>query len=708
MAKREKADKKVQDDVITGVAPLGPIDMMSGDSIEAQPDETAAKKSGWQPKGEELKIWNQWRRRKEALLQSRNNVYGLNIDAEMRRWDKMYFRRQADIPASELDANQRPLAINNAYGKIQTALGILIDSDPTFILEEDNPKYSANREFLRSLGEKSFRNTNSLGQFKLSVFNAAKRGWFIGRTYNRRLYNDARFLKSIDKNGKKKYETKTVCKVDDIAYMNLNNYNAWLDEQTKPEDFFSTRDWMWREVMYIDDIKRMFPVDEFPNMKFVKAGGNTQESLQGTFTRNAVSNKTGVSPQASKRGMTEMFFYENQYSDTFIVEVNNVMIVAEPLPQNNKRLSCVYGPWHLRGDDTIYGLGVIEEMEQSEEMVDRINNMDMRQLLLTISPSGFFTGAEDMEDENVRTSPGVFRRTLDPDKVKWLQIPQGNQTGLQKVQWLETKQNEKTGITPTIEGMDQPGQQTAFEVGVQREAGLKRLRLPLKSLQYALSMEFQNRISLIQQTYSNFEVEHLQSQQEIHDYLDEVNQDKDFYHIENEGKVGKEKFYALRYKMASLNVEKTDDGKFIESESTGFFQVKPEYLAFTGFISVKSDSLLSSSEALEQANTLRMTNMLIPLLAGQMQTNAKIAKQLLISFNKDQRDWLPQEWIDFLGGKQPAAPAAGPADALAKGQPTGSDTVPAATPPVQTSAPTAIPASQINNAPEPTQNAFTT
>lgn len=703
MAKKESSGKKVQDDKITGEIPLGPIDMMAGDEIEAQPDEIAAKRSGWSPKGAELKLWTQWRRRKNALLQSRFNVYGLNIDAEMRRWDSMYFRRQADIPASELDANQRPLAINNAYGKIQTALGILIDAEPSFILEEDNPKYSANREFLRSLAEKSFRNTNSLGQFKLSVFNSAKRGWFVGRTFNRRLYNDARFLKAVSPTGKKQYETKTVCKVDDIAYMNLNNYNAWLDEQTKPEDFLSTRDWMWREVQYIDDIRRMFPEDEFPNMKYVRAGGNTQEAIQQVYNYNAISNKTGVSSQAAKRGMTEMFFYENQYADQFIVEVNNVMVVCEPLPQNNKRLSCVYGSWHLRGDDTIYGLGVIEEMEQSEEMVDRVNNMDMRQLLLTISPSGFFTGAEDMEDENVRTSPGVFRRTLDPDKVKWLQIPQGNMTGLERVKWLEEKQDEKTGITDTIEGMDAPGTQTAFEVGVMREAGLKRLRLPLKALQYALTQEFQNRISLIQQTYSNFEVEHLESQDEINDYLNEVKADPDFYFIENENEAGKEKFYALKYRMASLNVEKTDDGKFIESENTNFFRIKPEYLEFEGFISVKSDSLLSSSEALDQANTLRMTNMLIPLLSGQMQTNAKIAKQLLISFNKDQKDWLPQDWIDFLAGKAPKTPPQTPATAA--GLPgTGAE---AALPPKpQTSAPTAIPPNQVNNPPEPAQGVF--
>lgn len=702
MARKKDAPqpKVVDDEIQVDLPPSGPIEQMADDSLLPLPEDDSPKRGGWVPTGTEMKNWNQWRRRKAALLQSRYNVYGLNIDAEMRRLDRKYFRRQADIPASELDANQRPLAINGAFGKVQTALGILIDADPIYIMEEDNPKYSATREFLKALAEKSIRNTNSMGQFKLSVYNCAKRGWFIGRTFNRRIYNNARFLKEVDKSGKAKYETKTVTKMDDIAYMNLNNYNAWLDEQTKPEDFLSTRDWMWREVWFIDDLKRTFPEAEFPNMKYVKAGGDTRESIQGNLTQNA-SNRTGISPQASKKGMTEVFFYENQMADRFIIEANNVMIVCEPLPQNNKRLSCVYGHWHLRGDDTPYGIGIVEEMENDEELVDRITNMDMRQLLLTISPMGFFSGTEDFEDENIRISPGVMRRTLNPKDVTWLQVPQGNNTGQNMIEWLEQKQDAKTGITPTIEGAqpDSSGNQTAFQVGVAREAGLQRLKLPLKSLQYALQQEFYNRISLIQQTYSDFQIEHLSDQEDINNYLDEVKADKEFYFIENEGQAGKEKFYALRYRMASLNVERSNDGTFTESDNTKFFPIKPEYLDFQGFVTVDESSLLTNSEALQQANTLRMVNMFIPLLGGNPQINAKMAKQLLIAFDQDPKDWLPQQWLDILSGKPlpPPAPPASPAAAAVAAQ-NGNQPAPAPAP--QTSAPTAIPPAQVNGAPD--------
>lgn len=615
---------------------------------------------GYNPQGDEKKVFEQFLERKSQLLSSRKNVYGRDIDSEMRRMDEMYFRRQADIPASELDANQKPLAINNAYGKIQTALSILVDRNPKYILEEDHPKYSANRALLKALGEKSFRRTNSLGQFKLSVFNQAKRGWFIGRTFNRQLLHDARFLSSVDSKGRKAYELKQVTKLDDIAYVNLNNFNAWLDEQTKPDDFFSTRDWMWREVWHIDDVRRAFPESEFPNMKFVKPGGDTRETIESVHTQAGSQEQAGQTPQAQKPNLVELYFYEHQYDDWFIVEIGGVMVVWEPLPQNNKRLSCCYGYWHLRGDDTPYGIGIVEEMENDEQLVDRILNMDMRQLLLTISPGGFYAGTEDLEDENLKITPGVLRRSLDPKNVNWLQIPQGNTGGLERISWLEQKQEDKTGISKIIEGGDpNTDTGTAFETGVRREAGLKRLRLPLKSLQYAMDWEFNNRISLIQQTYSDFQVEHLTDPELIQNYLTEINADRAFFFIENEGEAGNEKFYATRPRSEMLTLEQTESGEYVESEQSNFFHIKPEMLAFTGIATVDISSLIVNSEELEKADTLRMVNLLGPMLQGPKETNAKLAKQLLQAYNKDIQKWLPDDWVEFLSGKKEESTAQG-------------------------------------------------
>jgi len=611
-----------------------------------KPKEEERVKVGYNPQGDEAKVWQEFRDRKKELQDSRKNVSGIDIDAKMRDWDKNYFNRDADIPPSELDPDQKPIAINNAYGKIQTGLSILIDRNPKIVLNEFLQKYSANRELIRSLAESSWKNTNSLNQFKLSVFNAAKRGYFVGRTLHRHIKHDGTFLTGIDKDGKKTYDTKEVTKMDDIGYINLDNHNVWIDEEAKPEDMYSIRDWMWREVWHIDKVKEVFPKEKFPNVEYVKEGGNTEKQYEATSGNASKSSIT-------KKGLVELYFYEHQYEDRFIVEINNVMVVFEELPQDHKRISLVTGYWNLRSAEDIYGIGVVEEMERDETLIDRILNMTMRQLLLTIAPMGFYSGPEDPENENLKIKPGVIKRVMDAKAINWMQIPPGNQTGLDTIEWLEKKEDSHTGITPTLEGDVNLGKggDTAFELGVSRESGLKRLRLPLKSFQAALEWEFKNRIDLIRQVYSDYQVQHLANEEDIVNYLDEVGADPDFYFIQNEGNPEKEKFFVKKFREARLNLEQNEKGEFIESEQKLFFKIKPESLPWEGDVTVDPGSILVQSEELEKADTLRMTNLLLPMFEAPIEIALKPAKQLLLSFNKDPKKWLPQDWIDQMEGK---------------------------------------------------------
>lgn len=606
--------------------------------------ERVVKKTGYHPKGDEKIVFEKFTNRKAALLDSRRSVDGVDIDQQMRKWDTDYFNRKADIPASELDADYKPIAINNAFGKVQSALGILIDRNPEITLEEKSRQYSANRELMKSLAMTSWQKTNSIGQLKLFVFNMAKRGWAVGRTYYRHLKHDARFLEKIEADGKRVYTQQEIVKVNDVAFVNLNNHNVWLDEQTVPEDFYSTRDWMWREVMHIDDLLELFPESEYPNIKLVKAGGNTEEVIE-----RGGSSTEGNEAKAQKEGMTEVFFYENWVDDWFIVEINGVMVVWEPLPQNHKRLSCTYGYWYLRNAESIYGIGIVEAMEKEESIIDRILNLDLRQLIMTISPPGFYTGSQDYEDEDLKYMAGVLRRVLDPENIKFLEVPQGNQRGLEKIEWLENKEDSRTGITKTLEGEIQEKGTTAFETGVNRESGLKRLKLPLKSIQYALEWEFMNRIDLIKQVYSDFDVNQVADPEDIQNYLDEVNADPAYYFIDNEGVPGKEVFYKKEYREVHLNLEQDDSGNFMPAENRSFFNIKPEMLSFEGDVIVDAQSILVTSEEVEKANTLQVANMLFPLIAeGQPELIGRPVVQLLQAFNRDPKKWLPDSWLEAL------------------------------------------------------------
>jgi len=602
------------------------------------------------PADTEKKVWDEYQARKSELKNSRKNVNGLDIDEQMRSWDRDYFERTAKIPASELDTDQSPIAVNNAFSQVQTALSILVGRNPDFVLDERMEKYSGNNQLIRALLKKSWQRTDSMYQFILSVHNMAKRGWFVGRTFHRDIKTQGQFRVGVDKDGKDIWEEREVRKLDDVVYQNLDNHNVWIDEESRPYDYWSTRDWMWREVWHIDKVRRVFPEAEFPNMKFVTEGGVTAETPDGTAQTDSVS-ATSTQQRELKEGATELYFYENQYDDRLIVDIHGVMVVWEPLPQHHKRLSLVTGFWNIRNAETIYGIGLIEMMEKDETLIDRINNMDLRQLLLSINPPGFYNGGEDFENENLKLKAGVLRRVNgDPKNIQFVTIPKPDNTGIDRVERLENKEEQRSGITKQLGGdISQIKGETAFALGISREAGLKKLRLPLKSLQYAFSWEARNRIDVIRQVYSDFDVEHLVDEKVIQQYLEEVKADPKFFFIKNEGSGGaKEEFFANRFPEEQLELEEDDKGKFIESEEKKFFKIRPEMLAWEGDIWIDIDSILVHSEELEKLDTIRMTKTIAELIQLPPEIAKMFIKQVLLAFNKDPKQWMPENFIESM------------------------------------------------------------
>ena len=117
-----------------------------------------------------------------------------------------------------------------------------------------------------------------------------------------------------------------------------------------------------------------------------------------------------------------------------------------------------------------------------------------------------------------------------------------------------------------------------------------------------------------------------------------------------------------------MQVDQDDEGNFIESDEKKFFKIKPEMLHFEGDVVVDSSSILVQSEELEKADTLRMVNILVPLL---QQSDPKVVgrsvKQLLVAFNKDPKQWLPDEWLQTIDSQGKIG--SGQAPARQPGQP---------------------------------------
>ena len=85
--------------------------------------------------------------------------------------------------------------------KVQTALAILIDQNPDATFKALNEKFKRNTAFAYSLWKRSWIVAKSKDQLKLCVFDLAKYGWCIGRTYPRYISRKGKVL--VDREGNK-------------------------------------------------------------------------------------------------------------------------------------------------------------------------------------------------------------------------------------------------------------------------------------------------------------------------------------------------------------------------------------------------------------------------------------------------------------------------------------------------------------------------
>ena len=592
-------------------------------------------------------------KRVQQLQLSRVNHYGVNLDDLWSDADKDYiphrlktkgrrlvptdetkgWRGQQQIVGSE--DWQSDTYQSNPFIKIQTALSILVDQNPSGVFTPTSKKYEATTEIIRQLYQRSWEYAKSKQQLKLFVFNIAKYGWAIARTYPLRITRKVKVLIEIDTEdpSKNKYETKEVVEYNDIFRENVDPRNAWIDDMAKPNNPFTLRDWCWRKVYDMQSAEDEF--GKYKNWKYVQQGGTVTETIQ--------AQKKSAYKEFKTEDLVEVVFYENRLKDLFMVVANGVPLVIEPLPVSDangvKKLSCWQSYWQLRHGESPYGVGIYEAIRFDQALLDRFRNMSIDQLTLSIYKMFFYTGTDTLTDTgDIRIRPGVGKQVLNPKDIKWLEVPG---PGREAVEWLDRLRkdvDEGSGIGDPLLGIVTG--KTAFEIAQAKEGALKRLKTPLENILDALDTEGYITISLIQLLYSIPETYKITDPELINDYLQEIEGDSDLYERDEEGG-----FTAKLFPEFPLNLEEDQKGNLIETESTRFFRVKPRLLQWEGIINIESQSILSTSRQVEKALNLEMYNILIPLLSNDPLLYAKVAKDIVKMYDKDPRDILPDLWL---------------------------------------------------------------
>ncbi len=541
---------------------------------------------------------------------------------------------------------QSDISKPNPFIKIQTALGILVDKNPTGVFTAGSKKYEATSILIKQLYQRSWEHAHSKEQLKLFIYNLSKYGWSCARTYPLKISHKVSNITeyNADDPTKNVYKEKEVTEFNDVFRENLDPWNVWIDDMARPSNQFSLKDWCWRKVYDWEIAEEEFK--KYSNWKYVKEdSGIVSEKIDSK----------APSKKFKTKKLVEAYFYENRIKDLYEVHLNGVPIIQEPLPisdsKGNKKLSLWQTFLYLRHAECVYGIGFYEAMRYDQAMLDRIRNMTLDQLTMSIYKMFFYQGTQRLnETGEITITPGVGKQVLDPKNMQWMQVPGPGVEAWNGIKMFQQDINEVTGITDALSGGgEQKGKTTAFEQAQKREAGLQRFKLPLDNICNALETEAYISVSLFDLIYSIPETFEIADEKLINDYLAEVKADPQLYSRNPQTNA----FTAKVYPEFPLNMDKDEKDNLIETPDTRFFRIKPDKLKWEGIINIKAESILTPSKQLNKALEMEMYNVLIPLLAQPPQLFQKIAKAIVKLYDKDPKDVLPAPWLVEEQPQQP-------------------------------------------------------
>lgn len=518
-----------------------------------------------------------------------------------------------------------------AFSKIMAATSVLFDRNPEATLRSrkgfDGVMMVAKEKITASQQKEKFKD-----KMRLFVFNMAKYGTGFGRTY---VYESERTItETIGVNpltGEKKTAPKTIT-TREVEFEPLNNFNVWIDDMAKPAQEHTLNDWMFRKL-YTDDQL----VSEFGKSK------ETEKSLKASPTSSEfLNNESSVKEQSEQSHVNEVFFYENYQECLMYMESNGIPIKVTPLP-DHARLSLSYALWNLRSDQSMDGVGLPEILRQNKALLEKVSNMTIDQIVLSIYKMYFHPGTNGSKDADIDIQPGKGQSVIDPSKINFLNIPGPGEDAYRLQEILRSNMDDDTGVGKALSGggFSDPNMK-AIAIAQAKDASLARLKLPLDGILSALANEAQLRWDLIQEIgiYPT-EIKTLLTQEEIDKYLVEVGEDPERFKMDETGT-----FHALSYPELQAKIEMDESGAWKKGDTENTVMITPSLIRWQGDIVFSAEAVLVQSKELTKQMDLDMANLLIPLFQGNPELNKKPVEQILKIYGKDPKEWLPESWLN--------------------------------------------------------------
>ncbi len=573
------------------------------------------------------------------------------------------------------DASQQWRQASSAptlLSKIQTAVSIIVDNQPEADLVALLKKYEKTTELAYALWKRNWQITDAKEKLKLVIFNLIKYGWAPQRTYPRQIKYPKRVLAEKDTENPEndKYTEKNLEYFNDVDREPLNPYRTWIDEMTKPYDPYSMNEGYF-EVDYSYDAF-MVEFGHYPNAAFVPEDSfmDPAANEQSDTNRQTVARSQSVTnPSKVRKDIVTVGFFESRTKDMYVLWIpkHSIPLYTSPMPNDDGYLSITHTMWLLRSANLPYGISLWEVIRQNKGLFDKMKNMTMDQLVLSIMKFGFFSGTSTaLGDGTINIVPGQARQltsSTGKPEVDWMEIPGPGEDSWRGIAAVSQMMDDDSGITAMLAGADTPGQQTLGELLHRKEAALKRLKVPVDNIAWLIDQDAYLTLSWMSQIYSIPTVKEFSDMAELQAYEKE----NEIEHMDGGlfGTPGEDGMVGAPYEahylpQLALHLE-DNDGQLTKSKESRYFQVgkdiKPSQLKWKGIFKTIPRSIIDSSQELIKASKGELFNMLAPLLQFPAPLYAKAVEQMLKINEEDPKDWLPDDWVAFLeDGTQPPPP----------------------------------------------------
>lgn len=538
--------------------------------------------------------------------------------------------------------------------KIHSALSIIIAQNPEGKGVPLSKQYEESTDIVYSLWKRNWEITNSRQVLTQFAFNQFLYGWAVGRSFPRLVKYRKSILTAVDDENPEnnKYDEVDNIMFNDVWRQVLDPKTTWIDEMTRPYDPYSMND-CYYEIDYAKDSARL-EFEKYKNFQYLKP------SIKSTMSEEDQSEKA----EMTRNDILTIGFYENRLRDIFVIHEpkSGIILHTCPLPNDDGILSIWHAPYILRNAFSPYGISLWKIIKQKKSLYDKMQNMTMDQLVLSIMKMGFHTGSSLLKgDGKFVITPGKVEQIINGD-IKWLEIPGPSAVSFEGLKFLKSGIDDDSGITPTLEG--EVTGKTLGEIIHAKEAALKRMKLPIENISDAIEQDYYLTASWMKQIYSKPEVKKFTSMNELAEYekltgldrtKDESGKPETFVDKINP-ETGEPEGDITAHFMPQLSLHLEDrNGKLFESSDSRFFQIgkdlKVSQINWRGIFKVIPKSLLAPSAELEKQRKNEIANFIFPLLQFPPELYAKPVGQLLKVNEEEPEDWLPDTWIAVMKGE---------------------------------------------------------